>query len=249
MQLQPIIETKKLSKDFGALRAVNEVDLQIYPGQIHSIIGPNGAGKTTVFNLLTGFISPTHGEIFFKGENISGLAPYVLSMKGLARSFQITSIFPALSVHENVRVAAQSRKKESVNFLKHYDELKEASQKADEVLEFIGLVEKKKMISRNLAYGEKRILDIGIALATNPEILLLDEPVSGLPSGDIQWMMELIKEISKTLTVIMIDHNIDLVISISDIITVLNQGSVIAQGRPEEIQKNEKVQEAYLGGY
>jgi len=170
-------------------------------------------------------------------------------MKGLARSFQITSIFPALSVHENVRVAAQSRKKESVNFLKHYDELKEASQKADEVLEFIGLVEKKKMISRNLAYGEKRILDIGIALATNPEILLLDEPVSGLPSGDIQWMMELIKEISKTLTVIMIDHNIDLVISISDIITVLNQGSVIAQGRPEEIQKNEKVQEAYLGGY
>jgi len=249
MQLQPIIETKKLSKDFGALRAVNEVDLQVYPGQIHSIIGPNGAGKTTLFNLLTGFLSPTDGEIFFKGEMIGGLAPYVLSMKGLARSFQITSIFPALSVHENVRVAAQSRKKESANFLRHYDQLKEASQKADEVLEFIGLVEKKNMISRNLAYGEKRILDIGIALATNPEILLLDEPVSGLPSGDIQWMMELIEEISKTLTVIMIDHNIDLVISTSDTITVLNQGSVIAQGSPDEIQKNERVQEAYLGGY
>jgi len=231
------------------LRAVNEVNLQIYSGQIHSIIGPNGAGKTTLFNLLTGFIPPTQGEIFFKGENINGLTPYVISMKGLARSFQITSIFPALSVHENVRVAAQSREKNRTNFLQHFSRLKKASEKADEVLEFIGLTEKKGMISRTLAYGEKRILDIGIALATDPEILLLDEPVSGLPAGDLQWMMQLIQQISKTLTVILIDHNIDLVISISDVITVLNQGSVIGQGKPDEIQKNGKVQEAYLGGY
>jgi branched-chain amino acid transport system ATP-binding protein len=249
MQLDPVIETKKLSKDFGALRAVNEVDLEVYPGQIHSIIGPNGAGKTTLFNLLTGFIHTTKGEIFFKGENITGLAPHTISMKGLARSFQITSIFPALSVHENIRVAAQSRKKESSNFLKHFNRLKEASKKADEILEFIGLIEKKKIISRNLPYGEKRILDIGIALATNPEVLLLDEPVAGLPSGDLQWMMRLIEEISKTLTVILIDHNIDLVISISHRITVLNQGAVIAEGTPDQIQKNEKVQEAYLGGH
>jgi len=249
MQLDPVIETKKLSKDFGVLRAVNEVDLKVYPGQIHSIIGPNGAGKTTLFNLLTGFIPSTHGQIFFKGENITGLTPHTISMKGLARSFQITSIFPALSVHENIRVAAQSRKKESSNFLKHYNRLKEVNEKAEEILEFIGLIEKKKVVSRNLPYGGKRILDIGIALATNPEVLLLDEPVAGLSSGDIQWMMELIEEISKTLTVILIDHNIDLVISISHMITVLNQGSVIAQGKPKEIQKNEKVQEAYLGGY
>jgi len=248
MQVQPIIEAKKLSKNFGALRAVNEVDLNVYPGQIHSIIGPNGAGKTTLFNLLTGFLPTTQGEIFFKGENITGLEPHIISMKGLARSFQITSIFSALSVHENIRIAAQSRKKESFNFLKHFDRLKEAREKADEVLEFIGLIEKKKVISRNLPYGEKRILDIGIALATTPEVLLLDEPVAGLPSGDLQWMMQLIEEISKTLTVILIDHNIDLVISISHMITVLNQGSVIAEGRPDEIQRNEKVQEAYLGG-
>ena len=248
MQVQPIIEAKKLSKNFGALRAVNEVDLNVYPGQIHSIIGPNGAGKTTLFNLLTGFLPSTQGEIFFKGENITGLEPHIISMKGLARSFQITSIFPALSVHENIRIAAQSRKKESFNFLKHFDRLKEAREKADEVLEFIGLIEKKKVISRNLPYGEKRILDIGIALATTPEVLLLDEPVAGLPSGDLQWMMQLIEEISKTLTVVLIDHNIDLVISISHMITVLNQGSVIAEGRPDEIQRNEKVQEAYLGG-
>jgi branched-chain amino acid transport system ATP-binding protein len=249
MQTQPVIETKRLSKDFGALRAVNEVDLKVYSRQIHSIIGPNGAGKTTLFNLLTGFIDSTQGEIFFKGENITGLPPHIISKKGLARSFQITSIFPALSVHENIRVAAQSREKGSYNLLKDFTLLKEASEKADEILEFIGLIEKKKIISRTLPYGEKRILDIGIVLATHPEVLLLDEPVAGLQSGDLQWMMQLIEEISKTLTIILIDHNIDLVISISHMITVLNQGSVIAVGRPDEIQKDEKVQEAYLGGY
>ncbi len=249
MEAQPIIETKRLSKNFGALRAVNEVDLKVYPGQIHSIIGPNGAGKTTLFNLLTGFIRSTQGEIFFEGENITGLEPHIISMKGLARSFQITSIFPSLSVHENVRIAAQSREKESFNFLRRFDRLKKAREKADGVLEFIGLMEKKNVISRNLPYGGKRILDIGIALATDPQVLLLDEPVAGLPSGDVQWMMHLIEEISRTLTVILIDHNIDLVISISHMITVLNQGSVIAEGRPDEIQKDERVQEAYLGGY
>src|SRR5512139_876339 len=120
MQTQPVIETKKLSKDFGALRAVNEVDLKVYSGQIHSIIGPNGAGKTTLFNLLTGFIRPTQGELFFKGEEITGLSPEIISRKGLARSFQITSIFPALSVHENIRVAVQSREKGSYNLLKDF---------------------------------------------------------------------------------------------------------------------------------
>lgn len=244
-----IVEGKGISKHFGSLRAVDNVDLKVSKGIIHSIIGPNGAGKTTLFNLLTGFIGVTSGEIFFKGENITNLPPYIISKKGVARSFQITSIFPDLSVHENVRIAAQSREKQSYNFLKHFNRLKEASEKADEVLEFIGLIEKREVISKNLSYGENRILDIGIALATNPEVILLDEPMSGLPLGDLQWLMRLVEEISKTLTVILIDHNIDLVIAISHMITVLNQGSVIAEGRPDEIQKNEKVQEAYLGGY
>ncbi|RPJ03780.1 MAG: ABC transporter ATP-binding protein [Deltaproteobacteria bacterium] len=247
--LESIIETRRLTKDFGALRVVNEVDLKVYSGEIHSIIGPNGAGKTTLFNLLTGFIRSTHGEIFLNGENITEQEPQVISKKGLARSYQITSIFPALSVHENVRIAAQSRKKESHNFLKHFSRLTEEREKADEILKFIGLIEKKSTLAKNLAYGEKRILDIGIALATNPQVILLDEPVAGLPSGDLQWMMRLIEDISKNLTVVLIDHNIDLVISISHVITVLNQGRVIAEGRPDEIRGNEKVQEAYLGGY
>jgi branched-chain amino acid transport system ATP-binding protein len=249
MTSQPIIETRKLSKKFGALRAVDEVDLKVYPGEIHSIIGPNGAGKTTLFNLLTGFVRSSKGEVFFRGENITNREPEIVSKQGLARSYQITSIFPALSAHENVRMAAQSRIKESYNFIKHFKRLTEAREKADEILEFIGLIEKRNLISKNLPYGEKRILDIGIALATNPEVILLDEPVAGLPLGDFQWMMRLIEQISKSLTVVLIDHNIDFVISISHIITVMNQGSVIAEGSPDEIQRNEKVQEAYLGGY
>jgi branched-chain amino acid transport system ATP-binding protein len=249
MECQPIIETRKLSKKFGALRAVDEVDLKVYPGEIHSIIGPNGAGKTTLFNLLTGFVRSSKGEVFFRGENITNQEPQIISKKGLARSYQITSIFPALPVHENVRMAAQSRIKESYNFIKHFNRLPEAREKADEILKFIGLIEKRNLLSKNLPYGEKRILDIGIALATNPEVILLDEPVAGLPLGDFQWMMRLIEQISKSLTVVLIDHNIDFVISISHIITVMNQGSVIAEGSPDEIQRNEKVQEAYLGGY
>ena len=245
----PILETRNLSKHFGALKAVNDVDLKVYPGEIHSIIGPNGAGKTTLFNLLTGFIRSSEGEILLKEERITNQEPEIISKKGLARSYQITSIFPVLSVHENVRIAAQSRIKESWNFIKHFDRLAKAKEKADEILEFIGLSDKRNLISKNLPYGEKRILDIGIALATNPEVVLLDEPVAGLPLGDLQWMMRLIEQISKSLTVILIDHNIDLVISISHIITVMNQGSVIAEGTPDEIQRNEKVQEAYLGGY
>jgi branched-chain amino acid transport system ATP-binding protein len=244
-----IIKGRSISKHFGALCAVDNVDLNIFKETIHSIIGPNGAGKTTLFNLLTGFTSLTSGEIFFKGENISNLAPHIISKKGLARSYQITSIFPDLSVHENVRLAAQSRVKQSSSFLTHFSRLRKASEKADEVLESIGLIEKRDLISKNLPYGEKRILDLGIGLATNPEVILLDEPMAGLQAADVQMMTRLVEDISKSLTVILIDHNIDLVISISHTITVMNQGYVIAEGTPNEIQNNGKVQEAYLGGY
>lgn len=244
-----VLKTKGLSKHFGSLVAVDRVELKVTKGSIHAIIGPNGAGKTTLFNLLTGFVPQSHGEIFFKGENITGLEPYDISKKGISRSFQITSIFPEFSVYENVRIAAQSREKGSSNFLRHFSCMNRASEKAEDVLEFIGLIEKRDLVSKNLPYGEKRILDIGIALATSPEIILLDEPMAGLQSADLEWMMRLVKDISKTLTVVLIDHNIDQVISVSHVITVLNQGTVIAEGSPEEIKKNEKVQEAYLGGY
>ena len=243
-----LLEAKGVSRHFEALRAVDRVDIRILDGTIHSIIGPNGAGKTTLFNVLTGFIPPTRGEIFFQGENITGQKPYMISKKGLSRSFQITSIFPHLSVHENIRVAAQSRENSSSNFIMHYERLNRAKEKADEVLQFIELTDKRNLQSSMLSYGEKRILDIGIALATEPKLILLDEPMAGVPEGDLVWITKLIRRISKSRTVVLVDHNIDEIISLSDVITVLNQGAVIAEGTPEEIQKDEKVQEAYLGG-
>jgi branched-chain amino acid transport system ATP-binding protein len=244
-----LLEAKEVSKHFNAFVALDRVDLRVNKGTIHSIIGPNGAGKTTLFNLLTGFIRPTRGEVFFKGVNITGEKPYIVSKRGISRSFQITSIFPELSVHENIRVAAQSNEKSSINFIIHFRRIRAAQKRADEVLDFIGLSEKRDIQSKSLSYGEKRILDIGIALATEPEIILLDEPMAGLPEGDLEWITQLISKISKTRTVVLIDHNIDQVIAVSNIITVLNQGTVIAEGSPAEIQQNEKVQEAYLGGY
>lgn len=249
MESQPIIETHKLSKNFGALRAVHEVDLRVYPGQIHSVIGPNGAGKTTLFNLLTGFLPSTSGRFFCNGKEITGFSPDKISQLGMGRSFQIINIFPELSVLENIRIAVQSRTKMSFNFLGSSQKWRSLEDRANEVLQRIGLVGKNRILAKNLSHGEKRILDIGIGLATDPRLLLLDEPTSGLAKNEMSIVIDLIREIVDPVTVILIEHNIDVVLSISDRITVLNQGSVIAEGLPEEIQKNAKVQEAYLGEY
>lgn len=249
MEVQPIIETKRLSKDFGALRAVNEIDLKVYPRQIHSIIGPNGAGKTTLFNLLTGFLSPTSGGIWFKGLEITRLPSFAISRLGIGRSFQITSIFPDLTVFENIWIALQSRTKANYNFIISVRGLRSLEEKAIQILQRIGLAQKRAMLARNLSHGEKRILDIGIGLSIDPALLLLDEPASGLTGEEISRVIELVKGVADTVTIVLIEHNIDVVLSISDRITVLHQGAVIAENDPDEIKKDPKVQEAYLGGY
>lgn len=249
MEQKPILETKSLSKNFGSLKAVNNVEFRVRQGHIHSIIGPNGAGKTTLFNLLNGFLLPTSGKIFFKGSDITNLPPYKISQKGIGRSFQITSVFPDLPVLENIRIAAQSRTKMSYHFLKSAKSLKSLEEKAYQVLDRVGLEGKRDQLAKNLSHGEKRILDIGIGLATEPSLLLLDEPASGLAKEEISKVIKLVKHLSKEITIILIEHNIDLVLSISDRITVLFQGSVIADDTPEQIQKDSRVQEAYLGGY
>lgn len=247
--MAPILEAVNLCKNFGALQAVNQVNLRIGEGSIHSIIGPNGAGKTTLFNLLTGFHTPSAGKIYFKGTEITRFPPYKISQLGIGRSFQITSIFPELSTKENVRVALQSRTHASYRFLTSMNGLRDLEERSQEILEKIGLGDKGGLVAKYLSHGENRKLDIGIGLATDPKLLLLDEPASGLGGDEVSRITNLIKDISSQVTIVLIEHNIDVVLSISHVITVLHQGSVIAQGGPEEIQGNQRVQDAYLGGY
>jgi branched-chain amino acid transport system ATP-binding protein len=243
-----VLKAKTLSKSFGALRAVDRVDLEVGSG-VHSIIGPNGAGKTTLFNLLTGFLKPDEGQIFYQGKSIINLPPYRVSQLGMARSFQITSIFPELTAYENVRIAVQSRLRASYNFLASIGGLKGVDRKAEQVLEQVGLADVANLKAKNLAYGLQRCLDISISLATDPRVILLDEPTSGLSREDTKRIIQLVSDTSRRIPVVLIEHNIDVVLSISDVITVMHQGGVLAEGPPSEIRSNQRVQEAYLGGY
>jgi branched-chain amino acid transport system ATP-binding protein len=247
--MDTILKTESLSKNFGALQAVLNVNLNIQRGTIHSVIGPNGAGKTTLFNLLTGFLQSTSGKIYFQNKDITKFPPYKISQLGIGRSFQITSIFPELSVRENIRIVFQSRTKTNYRFLNSMNGLRSLEEKAQEILNRIGLGDKGDSLAKNLSHGEKRILDIGIGLASEPELLLLDEPASGLVGDEILRVTDLVKTISNFVTIVLVEHNIDVVLSISNIITVLYYGEAIAEGKPEEIQNNEKVQEIYLGDY
>ena len=243
-----ILETANIEKHFGGLIANQDINIKIEEGSITSIIGPNGAGKTTLFNILTGLYKPDSGRIMFQEEDITGWPIHKIVDLGIARSFQVMNIFNEISPFENIRLAVQSRKKKGFHFLrstKYYDDI---NQETEMVLAEIGLASVKNTPTKELSYGKKRILEIGIALASDPQLLLMDEPTSGLPSSETERIKEFIKKISKRLTVVVIEHDMSVVLTISDTITVLHQGRVIAQGSPEEIQANNQVQEAYLGG-
>jgi len=243
-----ILKTEKLTKRFGGLVAVNQVDIDIEENRLTSIIGPNGAGKTTVFNLLTGLIKPDDGKIYFKGKEITKHPPHRIVREGIARSFQISNVFTELPLFENIRIAVQAEKGHGFEMLSSTNSLYEVNGRAFEIIRAIGLDGKENIVTKNLSYGDKRILEIGIALASNPKVLLLDEPTSGLASRETGKMTEFIQSLSKELTLIVIEHDMNLVLSISDHIIVLHQGRVIAEGSPGEIKQNDEVQEAYLGG-
>jgi branched-chain amino acid transport system ATP-binding protein len=243
-----LLETVNIDKHFGGLIANQDINIKIEEGSITSIIGPNGAGKTTLFNILTGLYKPDSGRIMFQEEDITGWPIHKIVDLGIARSFQVLNIFNEISPFENIRLAVQSRKKKGFHFLrstKYYDDI---NQEAETVLAEIGLISAKNIPTKELSYGNKRILEIGIALASEPQLLLMDEPTSGLPSSETERIKEFIKKISERLTVVVIEHDMSVVLTISDSITVLHQGRVIAQGSSEEIQANDQVQEAYLGG-
>jgi branched-chain amino acid transport system ATP-binding protein len=244
-----LLETINLNKQFGALQAVRDVNLRIEEKTIHSIIGPNGAGKTTLFNMVAGVYSPTAGTIIFQGKNITNLKVHERSRLGIGRSYQVTSIFPELTVKENIRLAVQSRGNRNFRIFQNANRLKDVESRTTSILDEVGLKDIALEKAGAVSYGYQRSLEVGIALATNPILLLLDEPTSGMPPDEARRMMNLIKKVSKGLTILLIEHHMAVVMSISDRITVLHQGTVIAEGRPEEIQQNEKVKRAYLGGF
>jgi len=237
-----LLRTERLTRAYGSLLAVSDVDVSVRQGELLSIIGPNGAGKTTFFRLISGETVPTSGRIWFNGADITGMPQHATARLGIAKSYQITNIFPHLSVLENVRVAVQGYAR-SFNFWSRADQLGEVRDRAVATLKSVGLGTKIDMLAAHLSHGEKRHLELGIALASDPTLLLLDEPTAGMSPEETDATMGLIRG----LAVVLVEHKMKVVMGISDRITVLHQGQVLAEGTPEEIRANTRVQQTYLG--
>ena len=241
----PILRTENLTVRFGGLTALNQVSLAVAPGEIRAVIGPNGAGKSTLFNCLTGVLRPTAGRIVLDGEEVTGLPPHGLSHKGIARSYQITNILPGATVLENVRIAAQSRR-HGWNLWRHHRAYRDLVERARSVLAAVGLADQEEELAANLSHGAQRNLEIGIALATEPRMLCLDEPTAGMSPVETRATVELVRRIAADYTILIVEHDMEVVMGLARTITVLHYGEVLAEGTPAEIQANPRVQEVYL---
>lgn len=248
-----IMETRGLTVSFGGLKAVNSVDFALKKGEIHGLIGPNGAGKTTFFNILTGLYKPTEGEVLFDGKSIAGKKPWDIAQLGICRTFQNLQLFSDMSVVDNLVVAQNLRHKirvfDSLLRTSYYKKTeKEMYEKADELLKFIGLYDQRDNLPKNLSYGHQRLLEIARAMATDPAVILLDEPAAGMNAGEIDELMRIITRVrDRGITIVLIEHNMKCAMTVCDVITVLDSGKKIAEGIPSEIQNNRAVIEAYLG--
>jgi branched-chain amino acid transport system ATP-binding protein len=242
-----ILETRGLTKEFKGFIAVKDVSLKVRRGSIHALIGPNGAGKTTCFNLLTHFLVPTRGQIFYKGREITGSSPSAIARMGLVRSFQISAVFPHLTVLENVRLALQRKRGHSFDFWRSERVLDGLNEAARALIDAVGLAEFESSVAVELAYGRKRALEIATTLALDPEMMLLDEPTAGMAHADVERITALVKRVSANRTVLMVEHNLSVVSTLSDVITVLQRGEILAEGDYQTVSKNPQVVQAYLG--
>jgi branched-chain amino acid transport system ATP-binding protein len=242
-----ILQTEGLTKEFRGFVALNDVNLRVRHGTIHALIGPNGAGKTTVFNLLTKFVTPTRGRIIYDGREITRARAADIARLGLVRSFQISAVFSRLSVLENVRIALQRRRGNSFNFWRSEKVLDALNERAMELLAAVGLVEFADITALELSYGRKRALEIATTLALDPEMMLLDEPTSGMAHEDVDRISALIRKVAANRTVLMVEHNLSVVENLSHIITVLSRGEIIAEGDYASVSRNPDVIEAYIG--
>ena len=241
----PLLRTEDLTVRFGGLTALNQVNFELPREEIRAVIGPNGAGKSTFFNCLTGVLRPSSGRILFDGGEITGLSPDRISHRGIARSYQITNILPNATTLENVRIAAQSRR-HGWSLLAHHRAYRDIIEKAEAVLAAVGLMSKAAELAANLSHGEQRNLEVGIALATEPRLLCLDEPTAGMSAAETHDTMALVRSIAKNLTILIVEHDMQVVMELAQRITVLHYGEILAEGTPTQIQQNPKVLEVYL---
>ncbi len=244
---EAVLVTESLSKRFGGLVAVNDVSLTVQTGDVHCVIGPNGAGKTTLLNLLSGALPPTAGQIRFGGQEVTSLPAHRRARLGIGRSFQRTNIFPEFTVYENCRLGAQAKLRSSMHFVRPAERDVGVRERAERAMELVGLTGRRQALASALSHGEQRQLEIGVMLATEPSLLLLDEPMAGMSADETTRMVALIRRLKAGHTLVLIEHDMDAVFAVADIITVMVNGAVLASGRPDEIRRSQAVQDAYLG--
>ena len=242
-----ILELKEIYKEFDGLEVLFGINLTIQEGERHAIIGPNGAGKSTLFNLITGKYLPSRGKIFFKGQDVTGTSPFKLNRSGMARSFQITNIFRTMTVFQNLRNAILSKNKIRYNLFSNLSKMDEINSQTEKMLKQIGLLDRKDAVAGELSYGQQRALEIGLTIATDPELILLDEPTAGMSSEETREAVKLIARVTEGKTLVIVEHDMEVVFSIANRISVIYYGEVLASGPPEEIRQDQKVKDAYLG--